>query len=484
LVRHLPNGTIEFLGRIDYQVKIRGFRIELGEIEAVLAQHPHVSQAVVIAREDESGDKRLVAYVVPNQEQVVTTSELRHYLKEKLPDYMVPSVFVTLDALPLTPTGKVDRRALPAPDQVKQEPLKTFVAPQDQIELLLTKIWEKVLGIQPIGITDNFFEIGGHSLLAVHLLSEIEKAFGKNLPLVTFLEAKTVEQLAKILRQQEGSALWRSLVMIQPGTTKPPLFCIHAVWGNVLFYQKLVRYLETDQPFYALQAQGLDGKQPPRTSVQEMAAHYIEEIRTVQPEGPYFIGGYSFGGWVAFEIARQLHAQGQEIALLAVLDTPASGYHKPTSFSDDGKPSTLLDSTLFHLRKLLRLNIQDQLAYLQERLVWHLMAGKLSIFYRIYLHYLRRSPQDLRLLDIALANNQAAKSYVPQVYPGRLTLLRASQKAVGAEDDPQMGWGKLTAGGMEIHEIPGSHTQIMEEPKVRLVAEKLTACLKQAQTDD
>ena len=489
VARYLPDGAIEILGRVDFQVKLRGMRVELGEIESMLEQHPTVKEAVVTAREDDSGDKRLVAYIVPKLasneiNQTVITKELRNFLKEKLADYMVPSAFVMLAALPLTPNGKVDRRALPAPDQVRQELEETFVAPQDELELKLTEIWEKVLGVQPIGVRDNFFELGGHSLLAVRLVTEVEKVFDKNLPLSSFVEAQTVEQLANLLRQQDESAPWRSLVMIQPGSTKPPLFCVHAVWGTVLFYQKLVRYLEPDQPFYALQAQGLDGKQVPCTSVKEMAAHYIKEIRTVQPEGPYFIGGYSFGGWVAFEIARQLHAQGQEIALLTLFDTSAPGYHKPTSSSDDGKPSTFLDLSLFHLRKLLRLNIQDQLAYLRQRLVWHLMAGKLSIFYRIYLRYLRRSPQDLRLLDVAGANNQAAKSYVPQVYPGRLTLFRATDKAAGFGNDLDMGWGELATGGVEIYDISGSHTEIMEEPQLGHVAEKLKLCLDKAQANE
>lgn len=489
VARFLPDGTLEIVGRTDHQVKIREMRVELGEIESVLEQHPIVRETVVVAREDASGDKLLIAYVVPKlasneMNQAVLTKELRNFLNEKLPEYMVPSTFVNLDALPLTPNGKIDRSALPAPDQVRQDSEETFVAPQDELELQLTKIWEKVLGVQPIGVRDNFFELGGHSLLAVRLVTEIEKVFGKNLSLSTFVEAQTLEQQASLLRQQEESAPRRSLVMIQPGTTKPPLFCVHAVWGTVLFYQKLVRYLEPDQPFYALQAQGLDGKQAPRTSVKEMATHYIEEIRRVQPEGPYWIGGYSFGGWVAFEIARQLREQGQEIALLAIIDTAAPGYHKPTSISDDGKPKTFLDRSLFHLRKLLKLSLQDQLAYLWERLLWHLTIGKLSIFYKIYLRYLRRSPQDLRLLDVAAANNQAAKSYIPQAYPGQLTLFRATDKAAGFGNDPDMGWTQLATGGVKICEISGSHIQIMEEPQVGYVAEKFKLYLDKAQADE
>ena len=477
LARYLPDGNIECIGRTDHQVKIRGFRIEIGEIEALVVQHPAVQEAVVVANEYSLGDKRLVAYVVSHQKQVLTNSELRSFLKQQLPDYMVPSAFVILEALPLTPNGKVDRRALRAPEHVRQEPEETFVAPRNELEVRLTKIWEKLLGIQPIGVRDNFFELGGHSLLAVRLLNEIEKVEGKNLPLATFLKTQTVEQLALILLDKPDSAPWRSLVMIQPGTIKPPLFCIHAVWGNVLFYQKLVRYLEPDQPFYALQAQGLDGQQPPRTSVREMAAHYIREIRTVQPEGPYFLGGFSFGGLVAFEIAQQLHAQGQQIALLALLDTTAPSYSQPISGANDIESTTLLERSLFHFHKLLRLSFKDQLTYVWERLGWHLIGGKLSIFYKMYLRYIRRSFQDLRLLEVAGANHQARNSYVLQVYPGRVTLFRSSQASVGFSDDLKLGWGELAAGGVEIYEITCSHTDMMEEPQVKLLAQKLQLCL-------
>lgn len=481
LGRYLSDGNIECLGRIDYQVKIRGFRIEVAEIQSVLAQHPGVRETVVMASADPDGEKRLVAYVVSDKEQVPTTSQLRRLVKEKLPEYMIPSAFVMLPALPLTPNGKVDRSKLPAPDQVKQ-PEKTFVAPRNDLELQIVKIWEKVLGVGNIGVTDNFFELGGHSLLAIRLLSEIERVFGKNLALSTFIEVQTVEQLASLLVQKPESTPRRSLVMIQPGSDKPPLFCIHAVWGNVLFYRQLAPYLRTDRPFYGLQARGLDGGIP-CTSVTSMAAHYIQEIRTVQPNGPYFLGGYSFGGVVAFEIAQQLYAQGQEIALLAVFDTPAPSHSQPTSDANFPSPSPI-SRMFFHWRNFFSLKIKDRKTYVWERLEYHLTVGKLSIFYRFYLRFFRRSLQDLRLLDIAAANNQARKSYVPQVYPGRLTLLRASHKAVGLEDDFELGWGAMVAGGIETYEIPGSHTDMMTEPQVRLLGEKLQLCLEKIQASD
>jgi amino acid adenylation domain-containing protein len=233
LVRYLPDGNLEFLGRLDDQIKLRGCRIELGEIEAVLGQHPAVRQVVVLAREDAPGDTRLVAYVVPQQEPPPTSSVLRNFLQQRLPSFMVPSAFVLVHALPLTPNGKLDRRALPAPAQTRSQPQDTCMAPQDALELQLTKIWEKVLGITPIGVRENFFELGGHSLLAVRLFAQIKKAFGRQLPLATLFQAPTVEQLAGMLRQEGWSAPWSCLVAIQPGGSKPPFFCIHGPGGHV-----------------------------------------------------------------------------------------------------------------------------------------------------------------------------------------------------------------------------------------------------------
>jgi acyl-coenzyme A synthetase/AMP-(fatty) acid ligase/acyl carrier protein len=195
LARYLPDGNIEFLGRIDNQVKIRGFRIELGEVESALSQHPNLREVTITAREDSPGDQRLVAYVVPHQKQTPTVDGLRHFLKQKLPDYMMPSAFVLLDALPLTPNGKVDRRALPAPDQSRPNLEATFVAPRTPLEQELADIWASVLRLERLGIHDNFFEVGGHSLLATQVISRLRQAFGVELPLRTLFEAPTVADL-------------------------------------------------------------------------------------------------------------------------------------------------------------------------------------------------------------------------------------------------------------------------------------------------
>jgi aspartate racemase len=450
-------------------------RVELGEIESVLEQHPDVRETVVTALEDISGDKRLVAYVVsklPSNEinSTVLTKELRNFLKEKLADYMVPSAFVMLAALPLTPNGKVDRRALPAPNQVRQEPEETFVAPQDELELQLTKIWEKVLGVQPIGVRDNFFELGGHSLLAVRLFAEIEQIFGKNLPLATLLQATTVEELASVLRQEGWSAPWSSLVAIQSSGSKPPLFCIHPIGGNVLEYLNLVRYLGSEQPVYGLQAQGLDGKQAPLNRVEDMATHYIKEIRAFQPEGPYFLAGFSFGGAVAFEMARQLHAQGQKVAWLALCDT-----HSPKLRENH---VSFLESIRIRLSHLLQLEPQEKLNYIQSWVRWHMHKGDYKEFLRNQL------PESLLNFDILDANFQATKNYVPQVYSESVTLFRCRVQDPKFSHDPQLGWGEFVSGQLKIHDVPGDHDGMLREPRVRALAEKLKLCLDKAQANE
>ncbi len=477
LARYLPDGKIEFLGRIDQQVKIRGFRIELEEIEAALNQHPSTRESVVIAREDVPGDKRLVAYVVANQEPAPTSNELRSFLKQKVPDYMVPSAFILLDALPLTPNGKVDRRALPEPDQIRSNSEKAYskeyLPAQDTLELQLTKIWEKLLGIQPIGVRDNFFELGGNSLLAVRLLHQIEKVFGKDLPLATLLQAPTVGQLADILRQEGWSAPRSSLVAIRPRGSKLPLFCIHGAHGNVLFYENLARYLAPEQPLYALQAQGLDGKQSPFNRIEDMAAQYIKEIQFVQPQGPYFLGGYSFGGAVAFEMAQQLHAQGEKVTLLALFDSVSPTLPEKT-------PSFIERLCYVHVFNLSQLGVKEKLVYIREEVQWAIKKFIKTINDNFDQWVQRPSSDSLpeNYALVAQSNEEAFKNYVPHTYPGRVTLFRSILRHPSYYyDEPQLGWNKLAAGGIEIQEVHGNHESMFSAPYVQVLAKKLQVSL-------
>jgi surfactin family lipopeptide synthetase A len=325
LARYMPDGNIEYLGRLDHQVKIRGFRIELGEIEALLRQHPQVREVVVVAREDSPGNKCLVAYIVAVQGQPSVINTLRSYLQEKLPDYMIPSAFVLLDTLPLTPNGKVDRRALPAPEPSRRTAEEGFVAPKLTMHYQLVQIWEELLDVRPIGIQDNFFYLGGHSLLAARLVARIEQVFGKKIPLATLFAGPTIEKLANALQQQADAGSCSSVVAVQTGGSKRPFFFLHGDFDGSAFYCfPLARNLGSDQPFYLLEPYRFDDLRIPPT-FEAMAAAHINSMRTIQPEGPYLLGGYCNGGLVAYEMARQLHAEGQTVDLLVLMNpTPIS----------------------------------------------------------------------------------------------------------------------------------------------------------------
>jgi amino acid adenylation domain-containing protein len=484
LVRRRPSGELEFLGRIDNQVKVRGYRIELGEVETVLGQHESVRDVVVIVCKDQ-GDKHLAAYVVPREGKTLTANELRTFLSDRLPSQMVPSLFVVLEKLPLSASGKIDKAALPAINgnaENHSAARERCVLPQDKLELKLQRIWQRVLAVSPIGMDDNFFELGGHSLLAVRLFAQIEKSLGRNLPLATLFQAPTIHSLAEVLRKDGWTAPWSSLVLLQSGGDRRPFFCVHAAGGNVLEYHALAQLLGADQPFYGFQALGLDGSQPPHTTIKEMAAHYIREMREVQPDGPYLIGGRSSGGTVAFEMACQLMAQGEQVDLLALLDAYPAGYFKllPGSGSFRQRAMRLAKRIQTHMQNMRQLRGQEKLSYLTGKLRFVPAKTKHKIFRRAFKLYRRiglRLPPVLR--NIEELNFAAVKDYVPQVYPGRATLFLASDDLTAAFDVEE-GWQGLVAGGLEKIRVSGNHLDLVKEPHVRTLAEKLRSCLDQA----
>ncbi len=455
LAKYLPTGEIEFAGRTDDQVKIRGYRVELEEIEAVLGAHNGVHEVVVIARENSSGEKNLVAYLVPSREQVPTASELRTYLKSKLPAYMVPAAVVLLEAMPKTPNGKVDKRALPAPKAADFAATQEYIAPSNEIESKLASLWEIVLDKKPIGVRDNFFELGGHSLLAARLMHRIEQQLGQRLPLAALLQAPTIEQLARVMNRSEQDA-WSSLVPLQAEGSHAPFFCVHGVGGNVLGFRDLVRHLGNDQPFYALQPQGLDGKRECLKSVPEMAALYLQEIRKVQPQGPYRIGGYSFGGLVAYEMAQMIEAQGEQVALLALFDSyPMKG----TGGSQ--------------IKNLMGVPLKQRLTFLIKKGTFVVMTLRKRI-------ELRMLPRTLR--NVRQACSKAADQYDVQPYGGRVTLFRVREKSVDSLNDPYAVWWQMAAQGVDLREINGDHLSLLKEPQVRFLAEELADALAQSET--
>lgn len=514
LARYRPDGNIEFLGRIDNQVKIRGFRIELSEIETVLSQHQSLRKAVVIVKENVSGDKYLVAYIVPNIETQNFSSLLRKFLKEKLPEYTIPKAFVMLDSLPLTASGKVDRLALTELDSAASGLIdKAFIAPRTPTESTLAKIWAEVLNIERVGIYDNFFDLGGDSLLTVRLLKQIHKQFENELPLSTLFLNPTIESLATALSSKADSLPWSPLVPIQPAGSNPAFFCVHPIFGVVFPYYELAQNLGKNQPFYGLQPIGLDGKSSPLTRIEDMATHYIEALRRVQPKGPYFLGGWSFGGWVAFEMAQQLQKSGEEVALLAVLDTLAP---IPGNIPSLGSGFKFMLTTVaryiwpffldyFYLIIAIAKNRINSLTSgltnfnkIVQNSVWESLTRSLQT--NLFSHFIRKEdatvnviPEEskLRLLSelairpmlrVFYANSQAVLNYVPQAYPKRINLFRTKVQSSIAKEDPSMGWDQIIVGGTEIHHIPGNHLTMLRKPHIQVLAAQLRACIEKAQT--
>jgi amino acid adenylation domain-containing protein len=478
LARWLPDGALEYLGRIDHQIKLRGHRIELGEIEAVMAQHPGVQQAVVVARERAPGDTRLVAYFTRNEHACSAdprglAEDLRRLLEERLPRHMVPSAFVPLAAFPLTSSGKVDRKALPAiTEGGAQQRAGGLVPARDTWELALTRIWEDLLGVRPIGVTDDFFALGGHSLLALGMISRVRWELGRDLALATLFERATIEELAGALRRSPARGASSPLVGIRTGGARRPLHCVHPAGGNVLCYAELARCLGPEQPFYALQALGLSGDEAPLGQIEDMAARYIDALRAVQPEGPYALGGWSLGGVIAFEMAQQLRARGEQIALLALIDSGAPR-------SDAAMPQ---DEALFMAQfawdlgmlfglpldvsaeALAALPAQDRLEHVLSRAMTHGALPKGADL------------ADMRRLSrVFEANLRAVERYAPKAYPGRIDFLQAVEHLADARPELIEGWRPLALGGVVRHEVPGNHYSIMRSPHV----EALSAILKE-----
>jgi pyochelin synthetase len=474
LGRYLPDGNIEFLGREDFQVKVQGYRIELGEIESRLQEYPGVDLCIVIVREDTPGEKRLVGYVVAKPGMPIDSAKVREYLRAKLPEYMVPSAILVLERFPLTPNGKVDRKGLPAPARSSAEARSASAAPRDSLDLQLIKLWEKVLNVRPIGLRDNFFDAGGNSLVAVRLFSEMRKIFGRSFPLSVLFQAPTVEKLADIIRKDGWSPRWTSLVPIQAGGSKPPFFCVHGGGGNVLIYRDLSRHLGSDYPFYGLQARGLDGSGDYLTTTEAMAESYLREMRALQPEGPYYLGGFCMGGQVAVEMAQRLVRDGQQVNLLFVIDTHNFN-GVPPKFTLKEKMGNLGEKIKFHSWNVMHLGAKGQIAYLIEKskiaLRREIERARIKIVHLFKLNPHRdvSGTQEQFIEDI---NDRAFLAYVPGVYPGKMTICKP-RRNYSFLRDPFNGWGQIAAGGLEIIELPSDPGGIFLEPYVQTLAQKL-----------
>lgn len=527
--RYRLNGDIDFLGRKDHQVKIRGYRIELGEIESRIGGHPDIADNVVVAREDVPDDHRLVAYIVTKSNGKSFNGELKAYLRHSLPEYMVPTAFVALDRLPLTPNGKVDRNALPQPTRSARDVTGTAQAARDALELELERIWEHVLDVRPVGVTDNFFDLGGHSLSAVQLMDEIERRFGQRLAPAKLFEAPTIERLAGVLRS-ESSLADSVLVPIRPEGSKPPFFCIHPAPGTVFCYAPIAQHMDRDRPFYGLQAPAINGTGLMFDTIEETAACYIEAMRSVRLEGPYHIGGHSSGGTIAFEMARQLERQGHEVGVVVLMDSfaPLPGPRSAELYDlllDAADDAMWLASVMMMVEYFFSTPIK--LRFRELRKLEHTAQYEAVLRELKRVNFLAPSagPGAIHgLVDNCRAGMKASMRYCPEPYAGHVAYLYTSGFfAVIPEDsfvpsvrqiwtmlkrdwrgivrgtpqlirdmvitsarsgvlrrwltDKTLGWKPFIKGTIDCRPVPGNHISMLADPDAEGVAAQIQGCL-------
>lgn len=467
LARFRPDGELEFLGRADDQIKLRGFRIELGEIEAILDQ---VSRgAVVLAKENEAGDLRLAAYVVSEK----SVEDIQAHLKDRLPAYMLPSVYVKMDRLPVTAGGKTDKRSLPEPDWGQRVGARKFVAPRNDVETRLATIWADALAMPAISVTDDFFENGGHSLLAIRIFARLEKEFGVSLPLATLFRAPTIEQFAKILSSDQRAASGKfhpAVVPIQPGGTRPAFFC---VGGGVINLKNIATQLGSDQPFHALQWQGLTDAQMLDGTLSDIAATFIEAMKSVQPAGPYHLGGSFTAGMVAVEMARQLQSRGEEVALLAGFDAVVERYASPTAYPDvnhDKKPRSVRARIFRLIAKGPRFIWETHLTnpIYREKLqhvLWKIALGFYHAIERPLPNWMRTGMGEEFFILQVTANHRPEEKF-----KGDFELYLTPRNYRKYSALPKCGWNAWIAGAVHAHQTPGEPCTIMLEPNVARLA--------------
>ncbi len=475
LVRYRSDGNLEILGRTDFQVKVRGMRVAIEEVEIALRRHPTVKQAAVVDQPDSQGYIQLVAFIVVTDDAHFDPRTLQKFLQDLLPSHMVPTGYGVLPALPTTSSGKIDRRTLRTLPVYQPERKSEHETPRDSVEASLCTLWEQVLN-RPVSITDNFFDMGGHSLLAVHLFTLIERKFGRRIPLALLFQTQTVDKMAELIKRDAAPALPGVIVPMQLQGNKPPLFLLHNLGGGVSWYAKLVEYLEPGHPIYGIQPVGFDGTDQPLARVEDMAAAYIAAIRSVQSEGPYYLIGASFGGILAYEVAQQLLEQGQHVKLLAVLDTRVD-YQEPLTFIRRVIYRTTAE--ISHIHQLTVLPPAKKVDYVRagiKRIRRRLNARSWQEWYSDEL-----LPATLaNVLNMTLA---AQVQYRPRPYAGRVVLFLATGQLGLTKSLILRAWKRLAFGGVQIIHVPGDH-RLLAEPYVREVALLLSNYLKTIESDN
>ena len=480
LCRWLADGSIDFVGRRDHQVKVRGFRIELGEIESVLASHPEVRQSKVAVRGDSAETKRILAWAIAEEGSLLDAPTLAAWLAERLPTFLRPDGVALVPSFPVNKNGKIDIAALPDPlkDAVPAAAAPSFAPPEGDTETRLAALWSELLDAPRIGRDDDFFALGGHSLMALRLFSRINREFGKPLPLAALLTHPTVARLATLLAPDApapspaGKESKGHLVTLADGGKEPPLFCIHGGDGGVLFYRNLAEALPCAGPMHAIEARALGSREPIReASVEETAAAYIAELLEVHPRGPFRLAGYSFGGVVAHEMACQLVARGHEIDFLGLFDTqnpsaPAKRYSLPGRFGAfwQQQQDLPLPARLERLRERIAEGIATN-RRVKEEVAAAMTQGPAE------------PHSDLRRVQVREENWRAMQAYQPRPFPGKITLFKAMTASDKVEWPEDYGWTPVAGGGLEIVPVPGQHLTLFDAENVPALARALAAAL-------
>jgi amino acid adenylation domain-containing protein len=466
LGRVSPNGYLEHFGRRDQRVKVHGYGVDLLEIEKVLLGHPRITEAVALARTPEGNETILTGYIVggsvSGSGSAPEPAELRGYLADHLPAYSIPAHLVVLDEMPLTPRGKIDRSALPEPVETVTD--RPATPPTDRVERDLVAVWESGLGLSGIGVTDDFFELGGTSVQALEVFAVMANRLDYDLPPSILLEAPTIEMLAARIRAGEGAVTDRTLVPIRTQGSRAPIFFVHGGGGGVFFARDIAKHLRPDRPVYGVQAAGFEGPPPPYRSVEELAAIYAAEMKALYPDGPYLLAGLSFGGLIAIEIARWLQAAGGETALLALLDTK----HPSVDKGDEGGAGR-------HVERMNAMSGREKIGYVALG-AWNRMVRRPLRKRRVERHVRAGGPLpvegNVRKWYFWWHHARAGRAY--QASSIDVPLVIFSEEGASAQHDEL--WGPLATAGIDIREVHGNHDDLVREP----VATELAGLLQEA----
>jgi len=475
LARYQKDGSIEIIGRVDNQVKIRGFRIGLGEIENVIQKFPNIKNVVIIVREYTKGDRKLIAYFTTNNGTTIDVNNLRLFLQSKLPEYMIPALYVYLEKLPLSPNGKIDRQVLPTPDIYNMGLSQSIVPARTELEAQLIDFFEQVLKIKPIGVKDNFFESGGDSLNAIELITYIEEYLDIELNVHTLTQNPTVEKIAVAIQENKETKIeLSSIVLLQKGLDKnKPLFFIHPASGETFGYMNIVRYIKMEQPVY-----GVRSSDPALTRIEKMANRYVDLIKEIQPEGPYMICGYSMGGYIALEVAKILFNQGETIRFLALIDTALPIDSHKEKCSNMYSESAEIDAIF---REILKGFTNPFLTDQQKEDFAHMTFNEQMVYVLEQMKNTNRATPNAEiswlqeLIHNVYRNENAIKYYRPTLYPSDMVLITAADNKESETENYD--WENFLSGNLIQYKIPGNHYSILHEPNVKRLGEIIDSYL-------